>query len=458
MHSNNESLELNSLSLSSLPNLPWVVQSEIIYILCNYRKNQDHQVFSIKDVFNIASVSHTWRHATKVSLSLNWRFNISRHSLKEYRQHSETQLCLLSQPNQHTLNLALYHSDDTAESNRIYAKDNLDWFKENVLSKALGMNTDQETKVAGWWDLICPDGGEGGGGNTLPSLKSLTLEIDGQVAVSLDFLHQLEQLEVTLNIDIISCLDLDLKQVFASIPSTITKLTMNDGLVTDQPFPFHLLKATQLSELIVWDTTKSCTRSYYDYVQSKQVRRIVKFGIGSQEELDFLSSSSSPVKDLYLHVSDVPTITLGGKAMVPPMLERLDLGFSLAMSAEVMECIFTHSGPLPKLHTLIIDSKANVLDMLAPFIQKSRSLKTIDFSLCFQRNTSAEGFELLLDAIAASSSIQKVWFRVKSNKAIMGVIKNHIQQIKNNPLVLLENSTIINTINNPIDLSSYSII
>ncbi|EGG16891.1 hypothetical protein DFA_07872 [Cavenderia fasciculata] len=422
----------NSLSLPlSLPTLPWVIQTEIIYILCNYRRNEYIQSIRLKDVFNIASVSHTWRHATKVSLSLDWVINVNRHSLKEYRQHSETQLCLLSQPNQHKLHLVLFPSNSNLE----YADQNQDCFKESVVDRLSYLAINRYTPID--WNSHIK--------GRIPSLKAMHIYsyIDQYTKFSLEVFQCLEQLQVvfsgtkcqqicnvlsscqnlkSLTIDIQSCIDLDVGKVFSSIPRTTNKLIWGDINQYQpsydpsvKPYPFHLLPDA-LNELVFWDANLVPNQPYYDYVLGHPVRKVIYYNLVTPQFVDFLSCPSSPIKDLMLYVIDAPkTFSIAQRAIVPPLIESLELIVTKEIGLQVLECVFKHNGPLPNLHTIKIDSSDDFLHLLIHHIQQpSQSiLRVIDFSIFFTSPSANQQLLIFLDAVTSSKSIEKVYFRNK---------------------------------------------
>ncbi|EGG16890.1 hypothetical protein DFA_07871 [Cavenderia fasciculata] len=496
MQTNNNNTSLSCL-LQSTCILPWTVQSEIIYIICNYRKNQDCKEIRPKDVYHVAGVSRQWRHATKVSLTLNWRINISRQFLHEYRQHYEHPFSLLSSLNH---NIEINFGIGSIKDNLEYARINLDWFNNTIINKISNLKIIYTNDMAlKWIELIkgcrlpsIDEGGEGG----VPSLKTLSIQqYDG--TNSLFIFNHLQELDInfrgnsttkicnilnschnlkSLTMGLYVSPKIDTNQVVSSIPRTLTRLSwsgiseLEEYTKHAKPLPFHFLPTT-IRQLLIWDINQTCTQEYYDFVTTNSVHTVAQCDQSTQECINFLSSSSSPVKHLYLKASghscyNTP-VSILEKAIVPPSIQVLELQFTYIEQKNglnTLESIFKYSGPLPNLHTLIFESREMKLpEHLATFIRSSQSLRMIDFGQSFFGTPYHDNFELFLNAMAQGNRIEKVYIRYSpSLKNTIDRAKQHLQTIKNNPLVLIIDTfylLIINTNNNRMaDLSSYNIV
>ncbi|EGG16895.1 hypothetical protein DFA_07876 [Cavenderia fasciculata] len=460
-----------SLSLSlSLPNLPWTIQSEIIYIVCNYRNNQDQREIKSRDVYHVAGVSRRWRQLTTVSLTLNYKVNIDIKSLKEYRQHYENNLCLLSGPNH---NIIASDITEICYETKEYIETHYEWFKEHIINK---MSSFCQIGVGRQLLNIFK-------GQQVASLKKLASYYE--CVVPLELCHYLEMADLhfyrssckeicailsicrqlkSLHINITYCPDIDtgISNVFSSMPRGLTKLVWGDKdgnsySNSDQPFPFHLLPTT-IQKLCIWDVRQTSTQAYYDYVlaNSSAIQSLFQHCHPTQKFRDFLSSPLSRVK--YLCLAGFPS-SIFGKALIPPLVEvlRLDFNVESTLVAHHLECIFKYSVPLPNLHTIQIKRFNEVADSLLSFIQDSNSLRVIDLD-----PISFNNVDLVLDAVSNSPSVERVYLRHSKGKPYLATINSH-PAIKNNQLSYCSTNYydfIIFNIKNTsqLDLSSYHII
>ncbi|EGG24536.1 hypothetical protein DFA_02779 [Cavenderia fasciculata] len=464
-------------SLLNLPNLPWVIQSEIIYVLCNYKKNQDHKQIKPSDLFDVAGVSRAWRQATKASSSICWYVNMDIYYLQDYRLHSENPLSLLSGLS-HTVNVSIFYpTSGRTKRNKEYADTHLEWFKEHIVNRISLLSIDKE-ETSEWLDIF------NSSQTITQSLKemskfndiySVPLELyHGLTKVYLDFamtpckeicrvLKSCHNL-LSLTIDVTECQDLkdaDMVKLFSSIPRNITKLRWGSQQYKPpyishvQPLPFHLLPKS-IQHLYIWDPSQ-CTREYIEHVQanSTTISSISQRGISTQQSIDFLSSPSSTIKRLHLSLQEQTPFSITGKPLVPASLEILKLEVKRYIDlSDQIDCIFKSSGPLPNLHTIIADP-----------LESSQSLRVIDFYAVSFTTSFDQGIDSLLTAITNSSSVERLYFRrsLTNPNYIVDLIKNYIPSIKYMSLastVLQQNNDmIIFNLKNclEIDLSSYNL-
>ncbi|EGG16853.1 hypothetical protein DFA_07832 [Cavenderia fasciculata] len=469
---------MESLSLLSLSPLPWIIQSEIIYIVCNYRRNEFHRMIKAEDVFHVAGVSRRWRDTVKSSLRLNWKIEIERHSLEDYCLHTENSYNLLS-GHHHTIALDVGRADGTAPTNRQYVTANHEWFRDDIIARMSQININHGTRSLGWMPVI--------GNDPLISLVQMTCHYGARIW-SLNLFQHLESLDITFDGNttdqipsiLENCLHLktlrmtvtgvlhhpeDLETVFANVPSTVTKIVWGNQyysqpkvyVPTYNPLPFHLLP-TSVRQLAIWNASQICTQAYYDFVMNNSIQKIAQLNLSTLECIEFLSSHLSPVKNLRLHLATTPppTIDITGKALVPPMVEVLTLGLDILGAQTVVEGIFNHSGPLPNLHRLNLDIRVSSLHTIILFIQNSKSLRVID--LCVQQLFGRlDLLDQLLDAVATSPSIQKMYLKPTGDSILECLIKKQSQFNHLLTIIDEDEQTIINTHNNHIDLSSYTI-
>ncbi|EGG16889.1 hypothetical protein DFA_07870 [Cavenderia fasciculata] len=502
---NNTSLSLSCLIQTTSILLPWVIQSEIIYILCTQRKNQDCKEIRPKDVFGVAGVSRKWRQATKASLTLNLRINISRQLLEDYRQHYDNSLSLLSGPNHH-IEIVIDFGTGSSEDNLAYAGINIDWFNDTIINK---MSHLKIVYTAPKWIKLIKEhrssivvSGGGDGATLLPPcfnkmsvqfvdlhslfmfnhLKELdinfTLNISTEICSILTNCNTLESLTMKLEVSP----NINMNQVFSSIPHSVTRLywksqpqTNSHNKATNPP-PFHLLPPG-IRHLLIEDHIQRCSQSYCDYVRANSVSTVVHTDHPTYyDTTNFLISLSSPVKHIYFQSSGFTVQK--ESAIVPETLEELDLQFiyiDRQKATDLLETIFKY--PLPKLHTFRIEGAVRGIeqfpDFLVRFIESSQSLRIIDFAHSFFWIDNLNRLDLFLRSIADSPSIEKVYlrhtpgaFRQYPNQFLFDTINQHLQTINNNnnnnnPLLLIlhDKNTIIiintNNCNNNNDLSCY---
>ncbi|EGG17018.1 hypothetical protein DFA_07999 [Cavenderia fasciculata] len=468
-----------------MTNLPWIIQSKIIYLLCSHRQNEYQLDMINQVVFTIASVSKMWRRLTAACLTSAWYICLGRHSLEEYHRFSSHPLSLLSGAN-HNIQLIDDHSEsvptEKIQANIIYSKANLKWFIEDVINKTSCIQISAyrcDGRPPKWIDLI---------DRPLPTLKKLRIYGSLQV-IHLDLFVHLQELiiqssETTTdelccildNCQSLDSLDLDTTRqcdvgidwdtVFPSIPRKITKLCIRRFC---HDMPFNLLPNT-ITDLIVWDSRQSGNQIYYDYIlaNNSSVRKIHQYGLPSMECADFLSSPSSPIKHLHLNliwlVLTTITIAIKGRPLVPPLIEELELRTSFwhdENQSYVMDSIFKRSGPLPNLHTLRISTNVDSIDFIIPLILSSRSLKCIDFWSTYgsyYRDDNLEHLDPLLEAIAKSPCIEKVYF--KGTSSFIPILKTHLRLNNNNKsmVLIIDKLTLFNINNYHYDLSSFEII
>ncbi|EGG16971.1 hypothetical protein DFA_07952 [Cavenderia fasciculata] len=465
IHNNNDIVVTNRL--------PWIIESKIIYILCNYRHDR-YKAFKIKDVYNIAGVSKAWRYATRRSLNdiVSWCIQINMIKLEEYREHYENDLCLLSagEGDGHHNKVKLMIDDASSKVtaiNKQYVDSHLQWFTESIIKKTTTLYFGR-SELSNWVSHFSRVGGP------IPTLTTMFIY---NVAVPLYLFNHLKELHITfykrtsqyicsvlenchslesLSMDIGDCPNLDMDMIFSSIPrSTLTKLCWGEQYQYQPPYdsavqsyPFHLLPKT-IRELIVWDPTQMCSQSYYDFVQANSVHTVAQYSLSTLECIHFLSSPSSPIKDLYLDVCDSPPFSIKEKALIPPMLESLELNISSETCDDVLDCIFNHSGSLPTLFTIKLDTACII--QLTRFIQKSKSLKTIHLHYEFSNqsiNGPCDSWELFLDAIANSPSIELVYLGFKDTE-IINIINTYLKTNQNSNQLEFkqQQSIIINTRN-----------
>ncbi|EGG16888.1 hypothetical protein DFA_07869 [Cavenderia fasciculata] len=452
--------------------LPWVIQSEIIYIVCNYRRNRGQREIKLSDVYHVAGVSRKWRNASKVSLTLCQRFIFGQEDLEVYRRrHSDNSLSsalsLLSGPH-HTIDVDLSKHSPIFQThfNFQYAQTNLDWFIDTIINKMPYFNFIDVHKdiVCRWVSLIKGHGKI----LALPSLKKLSF---GRIDVNwpLFLFHHLQELDIDIGpyttTEICSFLNhchtlksliidnsndnkIDIDKVFSSIPRTLTKLSWSvhdkDNQVSDNPntnpLPFHLLPST-IRHLLIWSIYQSSTREYYDFVLANSVHTIVHYSQdtylysdqSTHECINFLvSSPSSPIKHIYhIVTSNNPTTTTTTTitenetiVVVPPLLEELELWILKGESVyEIFECLFRQAnvggqGPLlPNLHTLTIkcmnQGSEHFPYHLGAFIRSSQSLAIIDIEVPFfyNKSTRFDSIKRFLDSVANSHSVELVYIR-----------------------------------------------
>ncbi|EGG16897.1 hypothetical protein DFA_07878 [Cavenderia fasciculata] len=480
-----------SLSLSlSLPNIPWTIQSKIIYIVCNYRKNQDGKEIKSRDVYHIAGVSKKWRDTTKVELTLNWKIRIDSIYLEEYRQHSSNCLNLLSGPNH---NITACVNKIPSQETKEFIMAHYDWFKEHIINKMACF--DQITNHLEFFDVF--------EGHYTPPLKKLVnfgkdlpplgclqkVKADlsentcQEVCSALSRFHNLKSLDIIIkrNLDFD-----DICKMFSSIPRSLTKLIWRQftSMVTfysirpeiTSPYPFHLLPKN-IRKLYFSSSNRkqsqTSTKEYLDYLLVNSVRSISLESSLTLQSIDFLTSPSCPVKDLNLILLEATSFSIKEKALIPPYLEvlRLDIRFSNAIYQ--LENMFLYSGDLPNLHTIKTNLFQN--DHLLTFIETSKSLRVVDIKI-----VSLDQIERLFQVVAKSTSIEKVYFRESQNKnfervskiysmfMVTGIIQILMSFKKNNNNTALcashigDSALILFNLNNnnnlQIDLSSYEMI
>ncbi|EGG17019.1 hypothetical protein DFA_08000 [Cavenderia fasciculata] len=470
----------NNNSSNVNPNLPWIVQSKIIYLLCSHRQNGYQQDVTDQDLFmyTLASVSKTWRQLTAACLTSPWTIDLSRgKTLEEYHRFSRHPLSLLSGAN-HNIQFVIQDIDTT---NTKYIAANSQWFKEEVINnKVSGIQiNDSRHGNPEWTSLI---------ERPKPTLKKFKI-CTSITLVPLDMLIHLQELDITpkenstkeicrildscntlesLHLDLIDNNNVDLDKVFSSIPRTITKLYFRSQQRT--PYPFNLLPTTITDLKVRGHLNLVYTQTYLDYLRScSMINRISQTGFLSLEWVDFFSSPSSTIKHLYLHLipTGIPTFSIKERPLIPPLIEVLELDLHLN-EFQVMESIFKYNGPLSNLHTLRISTRADHIHLLIPLIMSRRSLlKSIDFcdTYTYYRNGNPdadEHLDNLLEAIAKSPCIEKVVFRTINNSMskFPDILKTHLKRLDNNKSLVLINDklTLFNINNYHYDLSSFEII
>ncbi|EGG22004.1 hypothetical protein DFA_01893 [Cavenderia fasciculata] len=471
-----------------LVSLPWIIQSQIIYLLCSCNS------LKIKDVFGIGGVSKTWRVEAKRYLYVRHTLYFAVSELEGYRDHIDHPLSLLKmngcklilnqsdfligrsvyQKNMKYLGLQTGDSDDGDSYNQhqqlVSVSDNLVWFKKKIIETVESINICSPTRSNDDWSQIFF-----GTSFELSSLQSLTctiIEADS-FQLDMDTFCDLKHLNVTfymstdgickvlnhckhlesLIIAIEKCIDIDqdnnLDKIFNCISrggggggGTLTKLDLA-YIDTTKPFPFNLLGGLGIREISIYQEHQRNTPSYYQYVLDGKIESIVQFSIPNQQCIDFLSAGSAvKVLDLSLMEDPPSTVSIQKRPLVPPLLERLTLKGgshqnSRVTSYDMLDSIFVHSGSLPRLThlKLYLRMEKTMIDIITTFINQSKSIQVVQFGT-YQEDpflwTTDNDMESFLQAFASSPTMTEVNFTYLLFDPMISFLQKNIKILNKN--------------------------
>ncbi|EGG16501.1 hypothetical protein DFA_09039 [Cavenderia fasciculata] len=494
-NNNNNSMSIPK-SLYSLPFmgeilLPFIIQSNIIYLSCTSRIRYQHKNVNtkIKELFGIAGVSKQWRELVKrwVKDVIPLTFSPMLHEIEEYLQHTAHPLCLfgstqkidlLGSPNRLEKFVQLMTKDQTQDdggsvSDFLDGISSIDLRYLNTKSKdskpfihllfqyplpnlkSLKMpeiNTFEQDKILFY---------SGGLVDPLVQLESLTITIDDSDDIDwclvLKEFKCLTKLEITLNKTYLS-----LETIFSSVPPTVTDFCLRTLIqINNQSISLGFLppsiQTLKLPRLIF----QHHIQDLLNYTLSSNIGKLeYQIDINSQSLSVLSQTKMKSIKiKLFQDTHCQPT-----QAILSSSIEKIHIECDLGeKSLSILQTMLTN---LPNLKELVLqisktDQTLEILfGLLTQLINRSKHVKRVKIIstpyLTFpQGNHIVTTYNQLLDALVQSQSIYEFKYFHQSSKSTTSTSSFNFYTPIKLPLVATDNRyelQIYNTNNLNIDI------